>query len=244
MKKKIKISKIIYILFLILFSLAFIYSLYKIIIWKNNNHKNKIIKESLQEYIIISNDDKYNIDFESLSKRNSDVIAYINVNNTNIDYVVVKGKDNEYYLNHNYDKEKNISGWIFADYKNKFDGTDKNIVIFGHNTKDNSMFGTLKNTLEKDWYLNNDNHKVMLITKDKINYYETFSTYKIDNEEYYIKTEFSSPEEFKEFLTTIKSRSVYNYNVSVDENDQILTLSSCADFGKKRVVLHAKKITE
>ena len=68
-------------------------------------------------------------------------------------------------------------------------------------------------------------------------------TYKIDNEDYYNTTGFSSDEKYQEFLSKIKSRSIYNYKVDVDENDQILTLSTCASNGTKRVVLHAKKIS-
>ncbi|MBO4601227.1 MAG: class B sortase [Bacilli bacterium] len=243
MKKKFKLSKIVYILFIIIFSTLAVYSLMKILIWKKDNNKNKIIKETLQQYVVVDKDEKYNIDFDGLSKINSDVVGYVNVDGTNIDYVVVKGNNNSYYLNHNFNKEKNISGWIFADYKNKIDGTDKNLVIYGHNTADDSMFGTLKNTITEEWYLNKDNHKVMFITKNAIHYYDVFSTYKIDNEEYYITTDFATDDDYKEFLNVIKNRSVYDYGVDVNENDTILTLSSCANLGKKRIVLHAKKIS-
>lgn len=242
--KENKLLKIIYYLLIIILFIIMLYSLNKIIYWKRSNNKNKIIKETLQEYIMVENDEKYNIDFKSLKELNSDVIGYVRVNGTNIDYVVLQTVDNSYYLSHNFNKEKNISGWIFADYRNKYDGTDKNLVIYGHNTADDSMFGTLKNTIEEKWYLNKDNHKVMLITEKGIEYYEVFSTYKIDNEEYYITTDFQTDEEFTNFINTIKNRSVYNYNVDVTKDDTILTLSSCANYGKKRIALHAKKIIE
>ena len=79
--------------------------------------------------------------------------------------MVVNGNDNSYYLKHNFNKEYNIAGRIFSDYHNKFDETDKNIVIFGHNTKDGSMFGTLKNVLDKSWQENRDNLEIILITE-------------------------------------------------------------------------------
>ena len=83
---------------------------------------------------------KYKLDsYEEDKIKNPDIKAYIKVNNTNIDYVVVQSSNNNYYLNHNFNKEYNTAGWIFFDYKNKLDGTDKNIIIYGHNTKDNSM---------------------------------------------------------------------------------------------------------
>jgi len=239
---KSKISNLIFLLLFIILLSLFIFSLYHIIIWKNNNKKNKEINEMLHEYIIQGGNDKYNIDFEKLKKLNNDTIAYIKVNNTNIDYIVVKGKDNEYYLNHNFNEENNTSGWIFADKNNKFNGEDKNIVIYGHNTRDKSMFGSLRNVLDETWYEDINNHTVILVTEKGLKKYKVFSTYKIDNEDYYIRTEFNSDEEYLKFLTIIKNRSVYDYNVDLDENDKILTLSTCSNNGKKRVVLHAKVI--
>ena len=166
------------------------------------------------------------------------------VNGTNIEYIVVKGKDNKYYLTHNFDKKNNTGGWVFADYRNRFDETDKNIVIYGHNTKDGSMFNTLKRVLGSDWYNNPNNYKVTLVTERDTYYYEVFSTYSILAEDYYINTIFPSSEEFKDFINTIKSRSVHDYGVVVDETDSVLTLSSCIGDNSKRVVLHAKLINE
>ena len=183
---------------------------------------------------------KYNIDFKSLKEQNSDVVAYIKVNGTNIDYVVVRSKDNSYYLKHNFNKEYNIAGWIFSDYHNKFDETDKNIVIFGHNTKDGSMFGTLKNVLDKSWQENKDNLKILLVTEKDQYIYQVFSTYSIKLEDYYINTEFSNDDEFKKYIEEVKSRSNYDYQIEVNEKDKILTLSSCLYDSTRRVVLHAK----
>ena len=184
-------------------------------------------------------DDKYVVDFTSLKKQNKDTIAYIKVNNTNIDYVVVKTKDNNYYLNHDFNKKYNVSGWVFADFHNKFDGNDKNIIIYGHNTQDGSMFGSLKNVLTEDWQKNKDNHKITLVTEQGNYVYQVFSTYSIKAEDYYIKTSFND-KEYSEFLTKLKKRSNYDYGVKIDNKDNILTLSSCTVSGINRVVLHAK----
>ena len=126
------------------------------------------------------------------------------------------------------------------DYRNKLDGTDKNIVIFGHNTRDGSMFGTLINTLKKEWYEKEDNHIIVLVTEEKTYKYQVFSTYSIVPEDYYIKTSFNNKWEYSRFVQKIKERSIYDYGVKVDRYDKILTLSSCIGEGEKRVVLHAK----
>ena len=155
---------------------------------------------------------------------------------------MVKGNDNSYYLKHNFEKKWNVAGWIFGDYHNKFDESDKNLIIYGHNTKDGSMFGTLKNVLNKDWYENEENHKVVLVTEKGTYYYQVFSTYSIKPEDYYINTEFKDNDEFDKFIKKLKSRSIYDYGIEVSGEDKILTLSSCIGDGTKRVVLHAKLI--
>ena len=227
-----------------------IYSSYNVITWYLANKENAKIKEELQENIVIkkvedTEDEKevieqYQIDFKSLKEQNNETIGYVKVNDTNIDYVVVQHNDNSYYLKHNFEKSWNNAGWIFADYHNKLDGTDKNIVIFGHNTRDNSMFGTLKSILNEEWYKNEENHRVVFVTEKGTYYYQVFSTYSIKPEDYYINTEFKTDDEFNDFIKTIKSRSVYDYNIEVSKEDKILTLSSCIGDGSKRVVLHAK----
>ncbi len=238
---------------IMLFFILFLYSGYKIISYLNNNNENKEIKEFIRnnfieeikkdEDEIVLEEQLYKIDFKSLKEQNKDTIAYLKVYGTNIDYIVVKGMDNSYYLKHNFNKNWNVSGWIFADYHNKFDNNDKNIVIFGHNTRDGSMFGTLKNILNKEWYENEENYEIILVTEKDTYYYQVFSTYQITPEDYYINTIFNNDEEYIDFLNKIKSRSIYNYNVEVNSNDKVLTLSSCIGDGKKRVVLHAKLLS-
>lgn len=239
-------------IFMLICILILIYSLINIIIWYIDNKKNSIINNEIKELInvplhkdtVVEEEKKYNIDFPKLKKINNDVVGYIKVNNTNIDYVVVKGKDNAYYLKHNLYKESNRAGWIFMDYHNNLDGNDKNIIIYGHNTMDGSMFGTLRNVVKKEWYTNSDNYIVNLNLEQEEKKYQVFSTYSIKVEDYYIKTDFKSNKEFGNFINVLKARSVYNYNVNVSENDHILTLSTCTGNGKQRMVLHAKEILD
>lgn len=242
LKKKFRI--IIVLLLILIFSFGLIYSLINIFNWKIDVDKNNNIIKELRNNIKINEEDKeYKVDFKSLKEQNSDTVCYLKVNGTKIDYVVVKGEDNSYYLNHNFNKEYNSAGWIFMDYHNNL-VDDRNIVIYGHNMRDGSMFGSLDSTLKKEWQEDKNNQKIMLIKEDGTYYYQVFSTYTIEPEEYYIKTDFSSSDNFYSFIKELKSRSNYDYNVEVNENDKILTLSSCTNSGKNRVVLHAKLIIE
>ena len=229
------------ILFVIACLIGIIYYSYEVAIWYMHINENQEVIKEVKKNIKV-NKEKIEIDFAALKNINPDTIAYIKVNNTNIDYIVVKGTDNSYYLNHNFEKKWNVAGWIFGDYRNQFDETDKNIIIYGHNTKDGTMFDTLINVLEKNWQENKENHDVLLITEQGTYHYKVFSTYSIIPEDYYINTNFRNPEEFNQFVQTLKSRSIFDYQEKVSEKDKILTLSSCIGDGKKRVVLHAKLI--
>lgn len=249
LSSKIDKKSILLNLLTIIFFIIFIVSGFLILNWLIDNHENKRIDNKINSMILVEENEnnteqKYSIQFDELKKINNKVVGWLKVNGTNIEYPIVKAKDNSFYLNHNLENKSNSSGWPFADYKNKFDETDKNIIIYGHNRKDNSMFGTLKNILKKDWYNNPDNYIINFITENNNYKYQVFSVYQIQTEDYYIKTNFKNELEFNNFLYTLKARSIHNFNVEISEKDTILTLSTCANNYRDRIVLHAKLISE
>lgn len=218
----------------------------KIFKWtKENKESNEILDEVKNTISIdenIDNVEKYNVNFEKLKQTNSDTIAWIKVNGTNIEYPVVKTTNNDFYMTHTFDKKNNSAGWVFMDYENKFDGTDNNLVIYAHNRRDGSMFGTLKNILTEEWQSNIDNFKITFITENEKSEYQVFSVYTIESEDYYITTNFETDNKFQKFIDTIKSRSIKDFDVNISTEDHILTLSTCANNNKYRVVLHAVKV--
>lgn len=221
----------------------------KLVFWyienkKNNDILNDIISEQKTEEIVVG-DEKIKVlrhNFDELLAKNGDTVGWLIVKGTKINYPIVHCKDNDFYLNHSFDKSYNSAGWIFANYINKFDGTDKNISIFGHNRRDGSMFCTLKDTIKKDWYTNPDNYIITFDTPSKLETYKVFSNYQIRSESYYLTNSFKDEQEYKTFLDTITSRSVYNYGIKPNVNDKIITLSTCANDNTYRVVLHAVKV--
>lgn len=231
---------------LFVFVVIFIISGIKLMTYMIHSKEDQMIIEQISQSITDTNKEekeKYTIDFETLKQINSDAIGYLKVNGTEIETIVVQAEDNDYYLSHNFEKNKNNAGWIFADCNNQLDGTDKNIILYGHNMKNNTMFGTLKNVLKEEWKELQENRYITFITEKEYGTYEVFSVYQIEKEDYYIKTDFASGE-FANFLNTLKQRSKYHFDVEINENDSILTLSTCANNNKYRVVLHAKKIIE
>ena len=182
------------------------------------------------------------VDFTSLTKENKDTVGWIIVNNTNVNYPVVQTNDNDYYLSHDFNKKRNSAGWVFADFRDDFDNLSRNTVIYAHGRKDKVMFGSLTNTLNKKWYTNLDNQIIQLSTLKYNTMWQIFAVYKVEAESYYITTDFSSDESYEEFLSTMKSRSIYNFGVDVDVNDKVLTLSTCYNDNGIRLVVQAKLV--
>lgn len=200
-------------------------------------------EEGTNYYWDFINTSMINVDFTELKKVNKDTIGWIQVSGTNINYPFVQTKDNSYYLSHSFDKSYNDMGWVFLDYRNNINALSQNSVIYGHGLLNNTMFGSLKKVVKKNWYSNPENYTIKISTEKENTVWQVFSTYTIKPESYYITTSFSTDESFNKFIQTIKKRSVYDYKLDVSAKDKILTLSSCYD-DTKRVVLHAKLIKQ
>lgn len=265
-KKRNKLGLIILIIISSLLLSTLTISLFNIFLWNKDNKANennlKDIEENTEIKIVKDNDntefinkpldenddywyystfDLIDVDLKKLKEKNNDTIGWLNVNNTNINYPFVKSSDNDYYLHHSFDKSYNNAGWVFLDYRNNKNLTDKNNIIYGHHRVNNTMFTSLLNTLNESWYTNKDNHIIRVSLENENSLWQIISVYKIPVESYYITTKFNNDNEFITFLDTISKRSIYNFNYNVNKEDIILTLSTC--YGDNtRVVVHAKLI--
>lgn len=181
------------------------------------------------------------VDFQDLLKKNKDTVAWIQVNNTNINYPVVQTTNNDYYLSHSYDQSVNEAGWVFMDFRNNPDFSSKNTIIYAHSRLDKTMFGSLSKVLKESWYKNKENHIIKLSTPTENTLWNIFSVYKIKEESYYITTKFPDNDSYQTFLNTIKNRSKYQFNTELNTNDHVLTLSTCYS-NTERTVVHAKLI--
>lgn len=182
------------------------------------------------------------VDFTELLKENSDTVGWIIVHDTNINYPVVQTNDNDYYLNHAYDKTSNSAGWVYADFRDNFNVFSKNMVIYGHGRKDKIMFGSLTKALDKKWYTKQENQIIQLSTLKYNTMWQIFSIYTIPAESYYIMTDFESNSEYAAFLGEMLNRSIYNFNVNLSTDDKILTLSTCYNDNGIRLVVQAKLV--
>lgn len=182
-----------------------------------------------------------NVDFNDLKKKNQETVGWIQVSGTNINYPFVQTKDNKYYLTHSFNKSYNKAGWVFLDYRNNLSNLDKNTIIYAHGRLDKTMFGSLKNILSSGWLNNTNNYIVKLSTEYENTLWQVFSVYHIPTTNDYIRTNFKNNENFLAFANLLMERSAHNFNTTITENDNILTLSTCYN-DKEKVVLHAKLI--
>lgn len=181
--------------------------------------------------------------FDKLLKKNKDTVAWLTVNNTKINYPVVQGKTNSYYLNRDFNKRKNSMGWIFMDYRNNPKDLDKNTIIYGHNIKTGIMFGTIKYMLNSSWYKKPSNQIITFNTPEKNMKWQIFSIYKIPATEDYLKVKFDTDEEYMKFIKMLQKRSKHNFKVDVTKDSKILTLSTCFSHTTRHVV-HAVLVEE
>lgn len=179
-----------------------------------------------------------------LKETNPDTVGWLTVNNTTVNYPVVQSTNNSYYLTHDFNRNSNSLGWIFMDYRNDANDLQQNTVIYGHNlSKDKIMFGNLSATLNSSWYRNTSNQYITFNTANKDMQWRIFSIYKIEATNDYLYNTFSTQEEFLQFAEKMKSRSIFDFGVEIKENDKILTLSTCQNSGKWRLVVHAKLVS-
>lgn len=239
MKKK-------YIILLTIFTCLMVLALIILFSWYKENKKNQEIVDNVKKYININKgenneekEDKNNEEKKYLDKKileeNQNTVGWIKIEGTKIDYPVVKYTDNEYYLKHDFKKNLNSAGWIFMDYQNNFN--DQNIVLYGHNRKDGSMFGSLKMLFDDEFYKDHKN-EILFIKENEIIRYSIFSVYKVVNTDSYNSTNFISLEEkVKEF----KNRSSIHFDFDVSDVSQVITLSTCDYNNSYRLVVHGYK---
>ena len=187
-------------------------------------------------------DVKYEKVFEKLKEINNDTVGWLTVNNTKIDYPVVQSSDNDYYLYRDYYKNKNRHGWIYMDYRNNIEDLSDNTIIFGHNLANQKMFGTLRYVTNPSWYKKSSNQIITFNTTKATMKWQIISIYKIPVTNDYLVANFASSEDKLNFLDMITQRSIYNFNATFDENTKIITLSTCSNGSKDRLVVHAKLI--
>jgi len=231
-------NKIIKYSLLIFFIGLIIIGIYNILQETNEYKEANDSYEELEKYIEEENRiDFPKIDFKSLKEINKDVIGWIYSDGMDINYPIVQGSDNDYYLKHLIDGTYNDSGSIFLDYRNKYNFNNKHTIIYGHNMLDGSMFTNLTRYKDQSFY---DNNKTYLIMTPYENFViEVFSGYVASVKEDAWELNFDSDEEFNNWIKTIKEKSIFESSLIPKIGDKLVTLSTCSyELDNARFVLH------
>lgn len=213
---------------------------------KDNNEINEIIErnsENLDESERITK-------LKELQKENSEIVAWIEIENSNVNYPVLQDNDNSFYMTHNYKKEYSKEGSIFLDKDYDWNIPSTNLLLYGHNNVgNNEMFADLIKYKDEEYY---KTHKTVRFTTTKEDAeYEIISVflsrvyYKSEKNvfRYYYFLNANNENEFNEYIANSKKASLYNIESSAEYGDQLLTLSTC-EYSQKdgRLAVVAKKL--
>lgn len=176
---------------------------------------------------------------EELKSINSDYKMWIQIENTNINYPVVQSSDNDYYLKHNFRKESNISGTVFVESANDIDN-DKNIILYGHNMRNGTMFNNITNYKEESFF--NEDNKINIIMNNTLYEYEVFSVYVKNVSEVNLAIGFANEDEFINYAYNEAEESLYKKDVDFSAGDNLITLVTCSyEFTDARTIVVARR---
>ncbi len=178
------------------------------------------------------------IDFAELKKTNPDFRGWLYFPALDISYPVVQGEDNDYYLKHSFEGESVNAGCIFMDCEASFDWSDRNTFVFGHNMRDGSMFGSLKNLLKGTASCEDDPY-FYIYTEDKVYIYEVFAYYETISTSDRFAT-FTSDASYDDYVQWAAEHSLYASDADLSDRGNIVSLSTCYGSAgtKRRVLLH------
>ena len=249
-KKSVLVFKILAIIFITLFMIGISYIIFNFI----NSTKNKEIYNNINNTNEIYNDISNKDVSENMQKvinlkqENEDIIGWIQIENTIIDYPILQATDNSYYLTHNYKKEKSKYGSIFAKSECNMQDNNSNVIIYGHNMEDEQMFNTLLKYADKNFY--NEHKEIRVITEKEENKYNIVSVFKSrvffqdekDVFRYYNYINFEDEAMYNEYIENCKKIQLYDTGVSAKYGEQLITLITC-EYSQEngRIVVVAKK---
>lgn len=188
-------------------------------------------------------------EYEEFLSQNPDLVGWLTIQGTKVDYPVVqKTEDNDYYLNHSFDGSEDSAGTIYVDYRSDIVNPTTNTMVYGHNMKNGTMFGSLKNYLQEDFF--KEYRYIQFNTIYEHRLYQVVSVglsevaYQDENSyRYYNFIQANNMEEWQEFVDNVSSLAIYQSDVTLEPSDEILTLSTCNSYTEDgRLFIVAKRI--
>ena len=233
-KKLLIIFSYLILIFLIIISVIYITNqLY----WKKQAvEETKVVEEvkvENDEQVTKKNYSEKMLKVKTLKQENQDVVGTLEIDNTNINYPVLQGKDNDFYMTHNYKKEKSRNGSIFLDKSYNWNINSNNLLIYGHNLNNGTMFQELLKYENEDFY---KNHPIILFTTEEeemsfeiISIFKSKVYNKQDNVfKYYFFINPKNEEEYNYYIKNIKEKSLFNIEKIPKYGTELITLSTCS----------------
>lgn len=240
-KQKSSENRLIRIIIFIICLLIFIFSIVNLLRWaiynkKSSNLIEEVIEKNFTEVSKGTVEEQVSnpVNFEELKKTNEDVVAWIRIADTTVNYPIVQAEDNEYYLQRDFNKKYSTCGWIFMNFKNNSNFSDRNTTIFGHNIKSGLMFKDLLKIYRNE--LGND-ITIEIYTETEKMEFAVYSSYMIEPEEYATQV-LTTDEQEEKYISEILNRSSITYNIVPTKKDKLITLSTCDNSGKNRILIH------
>ena len=188
-------------------------------------------------------------EYRKLFKKNKDLVGWLTIEGTDVDYPVMQTnvKHPDYYLHHNFDKEEDDSGSLFLDARNDFVNRDTNLIIYGHNMRNGTMFGSLKNYMDQDYFKAHKkirfdtiyekvHYSIVAVCLSKVNYEDDYTF------RYYNFINAGNEDDFNAYLANIQQLTVFDQKIDISYGDELLTLSTCNNYTEDgRLFLVAKK---
>ncbi len=222
-----------------------------------NNYKNKKDNTNVLNELKIDNtqvteqNTERILKLKELQKENEEIIGWLEIEDTNINYPVLQANNNDYYLTHNYKKEKASTGSLFLDKDFNLNAGSSNYLIYGHRNKQGLMFEDLMKYAKEDFY--KEHTKIRFTTTKDDSIYEILSVfysrvyYKSEQNvfRYYYFINANNKQEYNDFINNAKNASIYDTGITANYGEQLLTLSTC-EYSQNdgRFVVVAKKINE
>ncbi|MBQ7654711.1 MAG: class B sortase [Clostridia bacterium] len=239
-----KSRKIFFLLSLLFFVFIFAFSCFKLVTYYSRRaEETRYVRNLVEQFEVVLPPDKQDIcpikiDFENLSKKNPDIVAWIYSDTLEINYPVVQGKDNSEYLHRGFDRNYLYSGTLFIDSFNARDFSDLNTVIYGHNMQNGTMFHKIGKYRKQAFY--DENKTIWLLTPDQNYKLLPFSSKIVEpKDESYLM--FEDKDYFYDYVYESYADSLFKSDVDVTSIERIVTLSTCTyEFKNARFVLLCK----
>lgn len=197
---------------------------------------NPVVTEDKPTYVYKENLNKEFLDI------NPDYMGWLIVNGSNIDYPFVRSMDNEYYLNRDFYGNFSDAGALFMDYRNLGNFNDQHTIIYGHNTKNGTMFHNLRYYRNEDYF--NNNQEIIVSGLYETKKYRIFSVYEVSADDYFLTVNFSNKSEYGKYLKNLEELSLFRQNIELEENYKLLSLVTCSyGVNNGRTIVHAIEVS-